>query len=79
MGCHKNITATTFPRQSDRLNARVQVCFHYDTSMLVDGTVVRDDTEDPCELIIKLDDGRYLRASECQYSFSLLPPPKAAT
>ncbi len=32
------------------------------------GVIVRDDKEEPGEKIIKLDDGRYVLATECQYS-----------
>jgi hypothetical protein len=34
------------------------------------GTIVRDDIEAPYETIIKLDNGRYLRGVECQFSYS---------
>ena len=68
MGCHKNITINTFPKQGSMLGKRTEVCFHYDTSKTIFGTIVRDDAEDPGESIIKLDDGRYIRATECQYS-----------
>ena len=51
------------------VGARVKVCFHYDTSKYCMGTLVRSDLEEPFETIIRLDDGRYLRAVECQYSF----------
>ena len=44
-----------------------------DTSLCAEiklyGTIVRDDLEEPFETIIKLDNGRYLRAVECQYSY----------
>lgn len=33
------------------------------------GYIVRDDREEPFETIIKLDNGRYVRGAECQYSF----------
>lgn len=68
MGNHANITASKFPDQSDDLHRRVEVCFHYDTSRTVGGTIVRDDREAPYLVIIRLDDGRYVTAGECQYS-----------
>lgn len=68
MGCVKNITAYKFPKQSEYVNRRCEVCFHYDTSVTILGTVIRDDREEPFETLIKLDDGRILRATECQYS-----------
>jgi hypothetical protein len=47
---------------------RVNVCFHYDTSNYVRGTLVREDREEPFVGIIKLDNGRYVLTTECQYS-----------
>jgi hypothetical protein len=67
MGIVENIRAHRFPRQSNYLGARVVVCFHFDTSMTIDGTVIRDDMEAPWQLIIRLDDGRHVLATECQY------------
>lgn len=68
MGCVASITFDKFPQQSDYVGRRVRVCFHYDTSRCVEGEIVRDDREHPFDTIIKLDDGRYVRATECQYS-----------
>lgn len=73
MGCVKNISYDKFPKQSDSykpfgLGSRVEVCYNYDTSKCHYGTIVRDDTEEPFETIIRLDNGRYVRSSECQYS-----------
>lgn len=74
MGCVKNITYEKFPKQADenykyqKVGKRVEVCYHYDTSKTHLGTIVRDDVEEPYEMIIKLDNGRYLRGIECQYS-----------
>lgn len=77
MGCVENIAYDRFPKQKDKnykypqfvVGARVEVCFHFDTSKKCMGTVVRDDLEEPFETIIKLDDGRYVRAVECQFSY----------
>ena len=52
-----------------KVGSRVEVCYHFDTSKYHYGTIVRDDLEEPFETIIKLDNGRYLRAVECQYSY----------
>lgn len=71
MGCVSTITWTDFPKQSEYVNRRVRVCFHYDTSRTIMGTIVRDDREEPFETIIVLDDGRILRGTECQYSIYL--------
>ena len=71
MGCINTITAYKFPQQSEYVNRRCKVCFHYDTTKWIMGTVIRDDREEPYETLIKLDDGRVMRAVECQYSFSI--------
>ena len=68
MGCVETITAYTFPRQSEYVNRRCEICFHFDRSVRFFGTIIRDDREDPFETLIKLDDGRTIRATECQYS-----------
>ena len=77
MGCIDTITYDKFPKQRDenykypqfKVGSRVKVCYHFDTSKYHYGTIVRDDLEEPFETIIKLDNGRYLRAVECQYSY----------
>ena len=68
MGCVATITAYNFPKQSAYVNRRCEVCFHYDTTVVIPGTIIRDDREEPFETLIKLDDGRVLRGTECQYS-----------
>lgn len=67
MGVEKNIDLDHFPAQSDRIGGKVAVCFKYDTSKVVDGKLIRDDVEEPFISIIKLDDGRYVLSTECQY------------
>ena len=67
MGCINTITANRFPRQRD-VGCRVEVCFHYDTRQTQFGTIVRDDIEEPYLTIIQLDSGRFVLATECQYS-----------
>lgn len=69
MGCHDNITATKFPKQSENLNKSVNVCFHYDTSQTLRGTIIRSDTEEPGIMIINLEDGRTVLSTECMYSY----------
>ena len=69
MGCVKGIGIDEYPRQSEKIHSRVEVCFFYDVTRTIKGTIVRDDREDPGETIIRLDDGRYLRSTECQYSY----------
>lgn len=76
MGCVKTINFENYPKQIDSsykypefaVGSRVAVCYHFDTSKQHLGTIVRNDIEEPFETIIKLDNGRYLRAVECQYT-----------
>lgn len=68
MGVVATITTTQFPKQGSRLGARCQVCFHYDTRSPVEGVIVRDDAEDPWQLIIQLTNGRYVLSTECHYT-----------
>lgn len=68
MGCVKTISYDKFPEQGPHLNKRVKVCFHYDTTKELLGTIVRYDYEDPGRVIIKLDNGKFLLDTECQYS-----------
>lgn len=70
MGAHKNIDYDKFPEQGRKLNKKAKVCFYYDTQRLLDGVIVRDDIEEPFLTIIKLEDGRHVLATECQYSIS---------
>jgi len=67
MGTQQNITRDRFPAQGKWVGKRVSVCFHYNTHDQVEGTIVRDDSEDPHCTIIRLDDGRHVLATECQY------------
>lgn len=68
MGVVQNIRIDKFPAQGSLLGKKVSVCFHYDTSQLIDGVFVRDDMESPFLEIIRLSDGRHVLATECQYS-----------
>ena len=68
MGCVETIDMYRFPKQSEFVNQRVNVIFKYDTSRRIEGTIIRDDREEPFETLIKLDDGRVIRGTECQYS-----------
>lgn len=70
MGCISTISYDKFPKQNT-VGSRVKVCYHYDTSKTHLGTIVRDDLEEPYETIIKLDNGRYLRGTECQFTYHL--------
>ena len=68
MGFVTTIDKYHFPNQTGHVNQRVEVCFHYDTTKTVEGTIIRDDMEEPFETLIKLDNGRTVRGCECQYS-----------
>lgn len=68
MGAIGNIGMYSFPRQGTFLGRRVTVCFHGDTEVTTGGEVVRFDVEEPHLTIIKLDDGRHVLGTECQYS-----------
>ena len=67
MGCVGTISHTTFPKQGTHLNRHTRVLFRYHGPELM-GTIVRDDMESPWRTIIRLDDGRFVLADECQYA-----------
>ncbi len=71
MGCVDNIGVDKFPKQG-RIGERCKVLFHYGVGGELHGTIVRDDMEDPWRGIIKLDDGRFVLMTECQYQPSSL-------
>ena len=68
MGCVRGIGIEQFPEQRELIGAQVKVCFNYDTTRTIGGKIVRYDMNPPFEVIIALEDGRYVRAVECQYS-----------
>ena len=68
MGVVVKIGFDTFPKQGSFLGERVLVCFNYDSTKTIGGEIVRDDNEDPWCTLIRLDDGRFVRAEECQYT-----------
>ena len=72
MGCVESISLIGWPKQGAHLGQRVEVCFHHDTRQMIRGTIVRHDATPPYRGIIRLDDGRFVLAAECQYA--LLPP-----
>ena len=76
MNSVKNISADKYPKQGSFLNKIVEVCFHYDTTATMCGMVIRDDIEEPGELIILLENGWVVRSQECQYR---LAPSKNTT
>lgn len=68
MGVVSYMDCDNYPTQGSWLNKRVKVCFNYDTSKVLTGTIVRDDTSVEGTVIIKTDCGRYILSTECQYS-----------
>jgi hypothetical protein len=68
MGIEKNVGFDVFPKQGEHLGKRAEVCFNYDTSRTLSGKIVRDDMEEPFRTIIELENGKYIMATECQYS-----------
>ncbi len=79
MGVIENISHDKFPRQGQLLRSVVNVTFHFDTGRTQKGIVVRDDVESPGRTIIRLEDNRYILATECQFSPTcLLLEPEAA-
>jgi hypothetical protein len=73
MGNVATIRHDAFPRQSEihPPGTRLWVFFHNDLAHILPGTVVRNDDEAPHRMIIRLDDGRYVLQTECQYSDDL--------
>ena len=74
MGVVQTIDRYRFPKQGGWLGRQARVCFRYDTENSILGEVVRDDREESWKTIIKLDDGRYVLATECQWSINTVPP-----
>lgn len=68
MGVVPNISSASWPKQGEWLGRRTRVCFHYDASKIINGTIVRDDAEVPFVTVILLDDGRVVLATECMHS-----------
>ena len=68
MGVVQTVSFDSFPKQGSDLNKRTKVCFNYDTSNLIGGTIVREDREEPFLTMIKLDDGRHVLSTECQHT-----------
>jgi len=72
MGIVAGVTHDTFPKQSERVGTDVEVCFRYDTSHRLPGTVVRDDMEEPHLQVFRIQQGevrRYILSTECQYRY----------
>jgi len=68
MGVVDSIDHDSFPEQG-KIGKGVRVCFKYDTSKTIGGVIVRDDMAKPYRTIIRLNDGRIVLATECQFAF----------
>jgi len=66
MGCVANVSHDKFPKQGSYVGLKVNVLFYYREPVL-HGVMVRDDVEEPLVQIIKLDDGRHILTTECQW------------
>lgn len=66
MGSVPGITATEWPKQGMALHQRCEVVFNYGGPCFL-GVIVRDDAAPPWRTIIRLDDGRHVLSTECQY------------
>lgn len=67
MGVHEAIGYDRFPDQSEYVGAQTKVVFNYRGDG-IGGEIVRDDRQEPYLTIIRLDDGRHVLATECQYA-----------
>lgn len=69
MGCVKGVGFDEYPEQSQHVGQRVKVYFYYNLKQCLYGTIMRDDRTEPFRVIVRLDDGRVVLGTECQYSF----------
>jgi hypothetical protein len=68
MGTVPNVSYNTFPKQRlGMLGKAVRVCYMHDTSKQHSGKFVRADAEPPWVDIIRLENGNFVLATECQY------------
>ena len=73
MGSSPHIDALKFPEQGSLFGRKVNVCFHRYTQRQIGGVVVRDDITEPFVGIIRLDDGRHVLMTECQFQEQRYP------
>ena len=73
MGTSPHIDAKKFPQQGSLLGRRVNVRFYPYTQRQIGGVVVRDDITKPFVGIIRLDDGRHVLMTECQFQEQQYP------
>jgi hypothetical protein len=55
--------------KNDNVGKRVLVIFNRDASTAIKGRIVCSDSESPADTVIRLDDGRLVDATECQYTY----------
>ncbi|WP_348725686.1 hypothetical protein [Parabacteroides goldsteinii] len=74
MGIEKNIDTNNFPKQYTTvensmggIGRKVEVCFNYKANKTIPGVIIRDDKELPFRMLIRLNDGRIILGTECQY------------
>lgn len=74
MGIEKNIDTNNFPKQYTTvensmggIGRKVEVCFNYKANKTIPGVIIRDDKELPFRKLIRLNDGRIILGTECQY------------
>lgn len=77
MGVVAGIGFKDFPKQHEWCGRRANVCFNYDTTRSVEGTIVRMDAEGPMRCIIMLDDGRTVLDTECQFTPNIFEEKRA--
>jgi hypothetical protein len=79
MGSSPHIDAEKYPEQSYTVGHRVTVFFgDLMNAVQFSGTVLRDDKAEPNQTVIRLDDGRIVLGTECNFSVGdrLTCPPK---
>lgn len=68
MGVVPWVDAAVYPTQSEYVGRPARVCFNYDTANTFPAVVLRDDTGKPWLTVLRLDDGRCVLGSECQWT-----------
>lgn len=67
MGTSPYVNVDSYPKQGQHLGKRVVVIFEYDTRHPFEGEIIRYDSTAPFVGVIKLDNGRVVLMTECQY------------
>lgn len=69
MVIEKLASSEAFPAQGEYAGKRVHVIFGRE-DVRFNGVIVRDDMAAPMLTIIRLDDGRHVLSTECQYALA---------